>query len=102
MRKVIMRLRTKLGVLVVLFLAVAFALAPQATAQAKPTRAADELQQNESSSTGLSIQDPQSPAVRIVMFWADGCPHCHAVLDQVLPPLQAQYGASRTHHPHRG
>lgn len=54
--------------------------------------AADELQQNEPPSTGLSIQNPQSPAVRIVMFWADGCPHCHAVLDQVLPPLQAQYG----------
>lgn len=87
-----MRLRTKLGVLVVLFLAVAFALASQATAQAKPMLAADELQQNEPPSTGLSIQNPQSPAVRIVMFWADGCPHCHAVLDQVLPPLQAQYG----------
>lgn len=26
------------------------------------------------------------------MFWADGCPHCHEVLDQVLPPLQAHYG----------
>ena len=27
-----------------------------------------------------------------VMFWMDGCPHCHEVLDSVLPPLQEQYG----------
>ena len=91
-RKVVMSSRTKLGVLVVIFLAVAFALAPQATAQAKPTPPAAELQQSESPSTGLPAVDAQAPAVRIVMFWANGCPHCHAVLDQVLPPLQAQYG----------
>ena len=70
-----MRLRTKLGVVVVLFLAVAFALASQATAQAKPMLAADELQQNEPPSTGLPAVDNQAPAVRFVMFWANGCPH---------------------------
>jgi hypothetical protein len=33
----------------------------------------------------------QSPVVRAVMFWADGCPHCHTVIDEVLPPLQSRY-----------
>ncbi|MCX6028825.1 MAG: hypothetical protein NT169_05935 [Chloroflexi bacterium] len=33
------------------------------------------------------------PAVRAMMFWMDTCPHCHQVLDKVLPPLQRQYGA---------
>jgi uncharacterized membrane protein len=26
------------------------------------------------------------------MFWMDSCPHCHYVLDEVLPPLQEKYG----------
>jgi len=30
--------------------------------------------------------------VRLVLFWLNGCPHCHDVLENVLPPLQAQYG----------
>lgn len=30
--------------------------------------------------------------VRAVMFWTEGCPHCKEVLDNVLPPLQEQYG----------
>lgn len=33
------------------------------------------------------------PVVQAVMFWMDGCPHCHEVLEQVLPPLQEKYGA---------
>ena len=36
----------------------------------------------------------QSPVVRAVMFWMNGCPHCHYVLDNVLPPLQEKYGDS--------
>ena len=32
------------------------------------------------------------PVVNAIMFWMDGCPHCHDVLDNVLPPLQQQYG----------
>ncbi|MFH1635070.1 MAG: vitamin K epoxide reductase family protein [Chloroflexota bacterium] len=32
------------------------------------------------------------PVVRAVLFWMDDCPHCHDVLDNVLPPLQAKYG----------
>jgi len=30
--------------------------------------------------------------VRAVLFWMEGCPHCHTVLEDVLPPLQAKYG----------
>lgn len=36
--------------------------------------------------------DPQ-PVVRGVLFWMDSCPHCHYVIDEVLPPLLEQYGA---------
>jgi uncharacterized membrane protein len=32
------------------------------------------------------------PVVHAVMFWMDGCSHCHDVLDYVLPPLQEKYG----------
>lgn len=32
------------------------------------------------------------PVVQVVMFWMNGCPHCHYVLEEVLPPLQKQYG----------
>lgn len=35
----------------------------------------------------------QQPVVRAVLFYSDTCPHCHTVLEQVLPPLQAQYGS---------
>jgi uncharacterized membrane protein len=37
-------------------------------------------------------QAQEQPTVQAVMFWMDGCPHCHEVLDYVLPPLQQQYG----------
>ena len=30
--------------------------------------------------------------VRAVMFWMDTCGHCHYVIEEVLPPLQQQYG----------
>ncbi len=32
------------------------------------------------------------PVVRAVMFWINGCPSCHNVLENVLPPLQEKYG----------
>lgn len=32
------------------------------------------------------------PVVRAVIFWMNGCMHCHYVLQNVLPPLQDQYG----------
>ena len=34
----------------------------------------------------------EGPVVRAVLFYSDSCPHCHVVLEQVLPPLQARYG----------
>jgi uncharacterized membrane protein len=33
------------------------------------------------------------PVVRAVLFWMNGCSHCHEVLENVLPPLQEEYGA---------
>jgi uncharacterized membrane protein len=33
-----------------------------------------------------------APVVHAVLFWMDGCAHCHHVIDNVLPPLQAGYG----------
>lgn len=35
---------------------------------------------------------PAAPVVRLVLFWAEGCGHCHEVLDGVLPALQQRYG----------
>jgi thiol-disulfide isomerase/thioredoxin len=35
---------------------------------------------------------PAKPVVRAVFFYSETCPHCHIVMEQVLPPLQKQYG----------
>jgi uncharacterized membrane protein len=35
---------------------------------------------------------PSGLVVKAVIFWMSTCPHCHEVIDQVLPPLQSQYG----------
>lgn len=49
----------------------------------------------------MSLQSPPLPQAtaespktiaRAVMFWMEGCPHCHDVLENVLPPIQAKYG----------
>lgn len=32
------------------------------------------------------------PVVRAVFFWSSNCPHCHAVMDNHLPPLEEKYG----------
>ena len=34
----------------------------------------------------------QGPVVQILLFYSDTCPHCHEVMENVLPPLQAKYG----------
>lgn len=34
----------------------------------------------------------QEPVVHGVLLWMDGCPHCHEVLNNVLPPLKEKYG----------
>ena len=50
-------------------------------------------------SAGLAMPALASPppqeadgVVRAVLFWMEGCPHCHDVLDNILPPLQRKYG----------
>ncbi len=35
---------------------------------------------------------PAKAVVRAVLFYSETCPHCHIVMEQVLPPLQKQYG----------
>lgn len=46
-----------------------------------------------SSAAPGSLQNLQTGAtVRAVLFWMEGCPHCHYVLDEVLPPLEEKYG----------
>lgn len=40
----------------------------------------------------VAAQSDDQPVVRGVLFWSDTCPHCHYVIDEVLPPLQARYG----------
>jgi uncharacterized membrane protein len=35
----------------------------------------------------------EQPVVHAVLFWSDTCPHCHDVIENVLPPIQTQYGA---------
>ena len=47
-------------------------------------------QSGKAQAMGLGPQQP--PVVRAVMFWMDGCPHCHIVIDEVLPALQEKYG----------
>lgn len=42
--------------------------------------------------TARAAQSTDEPIVRGVLFWLDTCPHCHTVIEEVLPPLQAQYG----------
>jgi len=34
----------------------------------------------------------QTRVVRVVLFWSKTCPHCHEIIDHVLPPLQKKYG----------
>lgn len=40
----------------------------------------------------IHAQETNPPTVHAVLFWSETCPHCHVVIDNVLPPLQAQYG----------
>jgi uncharacterized membrane protein/glutaredoxin len=42
-----------------------------------------------------AAQETEDTAVvHVVMFWMEGCPYCHDVIDYILPPLQAEYGDS--------
>lgn len=42
--------------------------------------------------TAVVAAAPASPIVRAVLFWSAGCPACHIVVQEVLPPLEQQYG----------
>lgn len=37
-------------------------------------------------------QEAEAPAARLIVFHSPTCSHCRYVLNEVLPPLQAQYG----------
>ena len=54
----------------------------------------DDVASNSATPAPASIvaTDKLTPVVRAVLFWMDGCPHCHGVLEEVLPPLQEKYG----------
>jgi len=41
---------------------------------------------------GKDFQSQDAPVVQVVMFWMSTCGHCEYVIDEVLPPLQEQYG----------
>lgn len=91
------------GVIVVLGTVVGYGQQPAtaATPQPNPTLKTCHVCDEEISSqpTAVPIATPteaptgvEAPVVHAVMFWMDTCPHCHFVLDEVLPPLQEKYG----------
>jgi len=41
---------------------------------------------------GLAPARAEGPVVRALFFWAETCPYCHVVMDEVFPPLQERYG----------
>jgi len=42
---------------------------------------------------GLTPQTATArPIVHALMLWMNGCPHCEDIINNVLPPLRAQYG----------
>lgn len=41
--------------------------------------------------TNAGLAQDESGVVRAVLFWSETCPHCHLVIDQILPPLQQKY-----------
>lgn len=91
------------GVIVLLGTVVGYGQQPAtaATPQPNPTLKTCHVCDEEISSqpTAVPIATPteaptgvEAPVVHAVMFWMDTCPHCHFVLDEVLPPLQEKYG----------
>ena len=39
-----------------------------------------------------NLQAQDQPVVRVLMFWSTTCGHCEYVINEIFPPLQAQYG----------
>lgn len=76
--------------LTVAFLVIALGASPVA-AQGGPTPTVEACHVCDD---GLLQEAQQArPGVRAVLFWEEGCPYCAGVIDHVLPPLQAEYGA---------
>ncbi|NTV62083.1 MAG: vitamin K epoxide reductase [Oscillochloris sp.] len=42
--------------------------------------------------TSVSPARAAGPVAHAVLFYSPTCPHCHIVMEQVLPPLQEHYG----------
>ena len=42
--------------------------------------------------TAVAQSPTTAPIVQAILFYSPSCPHCHTVIDQVLPPLATQYG----------
>ncbi|MDH4136778.1 MAG: vitamin K epoxide reductase, partial [Anaerolineae bacterium] len=40
----------------------------------------------------LPVAQAEEPVVRAVLFWSKTCSHCHVVINETLPPLEARYG----------
>jgi len=77
----------------VLFLAIILPIAkPDVGGQPQQAVAAHPLEIVGIQMKATAIPDRGLGAVRVVMFWMDGCDHCHEVLDNVLPPIQEKYG----------
>lgn len=70
------------------------ALVPTPTA--KVCHVCDETVEPEPTATVEAAANPagtKAAVVRAVLFWTATCPHCHHVLNEVLPPLQQKYGS---------
>lgn len=39
-----------------------------------------------------AVAQDNEAIVQVVLFYSPTCPHCHAVIDETLPPLHEQYG----------
>jgi uncharacterized membrane protein len=39
-----------------------------------------------------SLRQTVSPVVQAILFYSPTCPHCHLVIDELLVPMQEQYG----------
>jgi uncharacterized membrane protein len=46
----------------------------------------------ESEVTAVATLPADRPVVRAVMYWINGCPGCHHILENVLPPIQEKFG----------
>ncbi len=40
----------------------------------------------------INAQTAVSPAIQAILFYSPTCPHCHAVINDLLVPMQEQYG----------